>query len=91
MSASLTASRYDGSAAFPDSGESWHNMHHSDPTSARHGADPGQGDISAAVIRIFERVGWATGVRWPTSARLDHHRRNSGQARPRRALRSGRV
>jgi fatty-acid desaturase len=55
-------------------GESWHNMHHSDPACARHGADRGQVDISAAVIRIFERLGWATNVRWPTPARLDSRR-----------------
>jgi stearoyl-CoA desaturase (delta-9 desaturase) len=55
-------------------GESWHNMHHSDPSCARHGADPWQIDISAAVIRIFERLGWATGVHWPAPTRLDRHR-----------------
>ena len=33
-------------------GESWHNMHHSDPACARHGADRGQVDISAALIRV---------------------------------------
>ena len=59
-------------------GESWHNMHHSDPACARHGADPGQVDISAAVIRAFERLGWATKVRWPTPAHLDS-RRGPGQ------------
>jgi hypothetical protein len=58
-------------------GESWHNMHHSDPACARHGADPGQVDISAAVIRVFERLGWATKVRWPTPAHLDSHRLDS--------------
>lgn len=57
-------------------GESWHNMHHSDPTCARHGADPWQIDISATVIGIFERLGWATGVRWPILARLDDRRRS---------------
>jgi stearoyl-CoA desaturase (Delta-9 desaturase) len=56
-------------------GESWHNMHHSDPTCARHGADPRQIDISAAVIRIFERLGWATCVHWPAADRLDSRRR----------------
>ena len=61
-------------------GESWHNMHHSDPACARHGADRGQVDISAAVIRIFERLGWATKVRWPTPARLDSRRRCPGRA-----------
>jgi stearoyl-CoA desaturase (Delta-9 desaturase) len=51
-------------------GESWHNMHHSDPACARHGVDPGQVDISAGLIRIFERLGWARDVRWPTDKRL---------------------
>jgi stearoyl-CoA desaturase (delta-9 desaturase) len=59
-------------------GESWHNMHHSDPTCARHGADPWQLDISAGVIRVFERLGWAAGVNWPDPARLDA-RRNQGR------------
>jgi stearoyl-CoA desaturase (Delta-9 desaturase) len=61
-------------------GESWHNMHHSDPTCARHGAEPRQIDISAAVIRIFERLGWATSVHWPAAARLDSHRRDQEPA-----------
>jgi hypothetical protein len=60
-------------------GESWHNMHHSDPACARHGADPGQVDVSAAVIRVFERLGWATGVHWPVPARMDSRRRDQGQ------------
>src|ERR1700678_1527825 len=56
-------------------GESWHNMHHSDPACARHGAEPGQIDISASVIRVFERLGWATGVHWPAPDRLAARRR----------------
>ncbi len=28
----------------------------------------GQVDISARVIRLFEKAGWAWGVRWPTPA-----------------------
>jgi stearoyl-CoA desaturase (delta-9 desaturase) len=47
-------------------GESWHNLHHADPTCARHGVDPHQIDISARVIWLFERLGWAHHVRWPT-------------------------
>jgi stearoyl-CoA desaturase (Delta-9 desaturase) len=46
-------------------GESWHNYHHAHPSSARHGALRHQVDISAALIRLFERAGWATKVRWP--------------------------
>jgi stearoyl-CoA desaturase (delta-9 desaturase) len=51
-------------------GESWHNLHHACPSSARHGALPHQLDSSAALIRLFERAGWATNVRWPTQERL---------------------
>src|SRR4029077_8478216 len=57
-------------------GESWHNMHHSDPACARHGADPRQVDISATVIRIFEPLAWATAVHCLPPARLDTHRRD---------------
>ncbi|MDQ1521762.1 MAG: hypothetical protein QOI55_2835 [Actinomycetota bacterium] len=46
-------------------GESWHNFHHANPGSARHGAGRGQLDSSAALIRLFEKAGWATKVRWP--------------------------
>ena len=52
-------------------GESWHNLHHADPTCARHGVKKGQIDLSAAVIRGFERMGWATNVRWPTTRRME--------------------
>ncbi|HTK61231.1 MAG TPA: acyl-CoA desaturase [Pseudonocardia sp.] len=52
-------------------GESWHNLHHADPTSARHGVGRGQIDISARVIWVFERLGLAWDVRWPTARRLD--------------------
>jgi stearoyl-CoA desaturase (Delta-9 desaturase) len=50
-------------------------MHHSDPACARHGVDRGQVDLSAGLIRVFERVGWSSGVRWPTPARLSQRRR----------------
>ncbi|MDR8409920.1 acyl-CoA desaturase [Nonomuraea sp. 3-1Str] len=56
--------------AIPSFGESWHNLHHSDPTCARHGALKGQIDLSAEVIRGFERLGWVSDVRWPTPERL---------------------
>ncbi|MFG2960685.1 acyl-CoA desaturase [Streptomyces sp. NPDC048291] len=51
-------------------GESWHNSHHADPTGARHGVLPGQIDPSARLIRIFEKLGWAHDVRWPSQDRL---------------------
>jgi stearoyl-CoA desaturase (Delta-9 desaturase) len=60
--------------AFISMGESWHNLHHADPTAARHGVDRGQIDSTARVIRIFEAVGWASDVRWPDRARLESRR-----------------
>jgi stearoyl-CoA desaturase (Delta-9 desaturase) len=56
-------------------GESWHNMHHADPTAARHGVLPGQLDISARVIWLAEKLGWASNVRWPSVERLQRLRR----------------
>ena len=56
--------------AIPSGGESWHNLHHADPTCARHGALRGQLDPSARVIRWFEQLGWAYDVRWPNPERL---------------------
>jgi len=31
---------------------------------------PGQVDISARVIWVFEKLGWATNVRWPKPERF---------------------
>jgi stearoyl-CoA desaturase (delta-9 desaturase) len=56
--------------AVPSFGESWHNLHHADPTCARHGVLRGQIDIAARVIWWAERLGWATDVRWPDEGRL---------------------
>ncbi|GLZ76598.1 stearoyl-CoA desaturase [Actinorhabdospora filicis] len=52
-------------------GENWHNLHHADPTSARHGALRGQIDPSARIIWFFEKMGWVTNVRWPKQERLE--------------------
>ena len=37
---------------------------------SRHGVDRGQVDLSAIVIRVLERLGWASNVKWPTPAKL---------------------
>ena len=55
-------------------GDSWHNAHHAFPTLARHGVDRGQIDSSAGLIRLFERFGWATAVRWPIADRIEIRR-----------------
>jgi len=52
-------------------GESWHNLHHAMPSSARHGVERWQLDSSARVIEWFEALGWATKVRWPALDRVD--------------------
>ena len=56
--------------AFVSLGESWHSYHHANPTSARHGVLPRQVDLSAELIRVLERLGWATRVHWPERARI---------------------
>lgn len=43
-------------------GEAWHNGHHAFPTSARHGLERGQLDISAAIITALARLGLAWDV-----------------------------
>src|SRR3954451_11402286 len=56
--------------AIPSMGESWHNLHHADPTCARHGVLPGQVDTSARIIWLLEKIGWVHDVRWPVKERI---------------------
>lgn len=51
-------------------GDSWHNSHHAFPALARHGCDRGQLDPSAAVLRMFEGLGWASHVKRPSKSLL---------------------
>ena len=60
--------------AFLSMGESWHNLHHADPTCARHGVLKGQIDSSARLIWLFEKLGWARDVRWPSAERVQSRR-----------------
>jgi stearoyl-CoA desaturase (Delta-9 desaturase) len=66
-------------------GDSWHNAHHAFPRSARHGVDAGQIDMSADLIWLFERLGWATEVHWPRRSAMKRRRDlvASGQSRTR--------
>jgi stearoyl-CoA desaturase (delta-9 desaturase) len=68
-------------------GESWHNLHHADPTCARHGALKGQIDIAARLIWFAEKLGWVSDVRWPDTDRLTA--KYTGAAGGRRARRLG--
>jgi stearoyl-CoA desaturase (Delta-9 desaturase) len=58
-------------------GESWHNLHHADPTCARHGVLKGQIDVAARSIWMAEKLGWVYDVRWPDEARLTGKQRRS--------------
>jgi stearoyl-CoA desaturase (delta-9 desaturase) len=60
-------------------GESWHNLHHADPTCARHGVLKGQIDVAARLIWLTEKLGWAYNVRWPDEQRLTA--KHSGSSR----------
>lgn len=55
-------------------GESWHNLHHADPTCARHGVLKGQIDSTARIIWAFEKLGWAWDIRWPSPERIQAKR-----------------
>jgi len=56
-------------------GENYHNYHHADPSSARHGVLRGQLDSSAIIIRLLERTGLVTDVKWPSKERINRLRR----------------
>ncbi len=62
-------------------GEAWHNAHHAFPTSARHGVDRRQLDISAAVIALLEKTGLAWDVVRVPPERLDAKRRDPSAPR----------
>ncbi|CAN6968100.1 unnamed protein product [Brassica oleracea var. botrytis] len=47
-------------------GDSWHNNHHAFETSARHGFEWSQIDITWYLIRLFEILGLATDVKLPS-------------------------
>jgi stearoyl-CoA desaturase (delta-9 desaturase) len=49
-------------------GEGWHNNHHAFPTSARHGLEWWQLDITFHVIRLLAWVGLARDLRTPSAA-----------------------
>jgi stearoyl-CoA desaturase (Delta-9 desaturase) len=57
-------------------GDSWHNAHHAYPRLARHGIDRGQIDLSALLIRSFERLHLASEVNWPTTTNTAGRRHN---------------
>jgi stearoyl-CoA desaturase (delta-9 desaturase) len=51
-------------------GESWHNNHHAFPTSAVHGIEKGQFDITGVVIRFLQKLRLARDVKVVTPKQL---------------------
>ena len=47
-------------------GEGWHNNHHADPSSARHGHKWWEFDLTWQVIRVLMLLGLATKVSLPS-------------------------
>ena len=54
--------------ALPSLGEAWHNNHHAFPSSAVHGLDSRQVDVSGAVIRALAKIGVVWDVKLPDAA-----------------------
>jgi stearoyl-CoA desaturase (delta-9 desaturase) len=60
--------------ALPSMGESWHNFHHAEPSSARHGVRLLEFDSSAILIKLMEKLRWVTDVRWPDASLIARRR-----------------
>jgi stearoyl-CoA desaturase (delta-9 desaturase) len=58
-------------------GEGWHHSHHAFPTSARHGLQRLQFDPSYALIKLFEKLGWASDVKSPKPEQIEKKRRDA--------------
>src|SRR3954465_210869 len=70
-------SRNNWAVAIVSLGEGWHHSHHAFPTSAKHGLSARQLDPSYALIRLFERLGWATNVKHPKPEQIEAKRRGA--------------
>ena len=55
-------------------GESWHNFHHAEPTSARHGVRALEVDLSAMLIKVMEKLRLVSDVRWPDRSIIQRRR-----------------
>jgi stearoyl-CoA desaturase (delta-9 desaturase) len=60
--------------ALPSMGEAWHNFHHAEPTSARHGVGRFEVDTSAMIIWSMEKLRFISDVRWPDQAIIARRR-----------------
>jgi stearoyl-CoA desaturase (delta-9 desaturase) len=57
-------------------GEGWHNNHHAFPTSARHGLEWWQVDVSYLIIRALALIGLASDIKVPAPDRIAAKRRH---------------
>ena len=64
-------SRNNGFIALITCGEGWHNNHHAFPSSARHGLEWWQWDLSYAVIWLLARAGLAHNLKLPPAGVLE--------------------
>ena len=69
-------SRNNWAVALVSLGEGWHHSHHAFPTSARHGLQRLQFDPSYALIKLFEKLGWASDVKHPKPDQIEKKRRD---------------
>jgi fatty-acid desaturase len=72
-------SRNNWFVAILTSGEGWHNNHHADPRSARHGHRRAEIDLIFMLVQILESVGLAWDVRRPDQrlAELPSHKKRN--------------
>lgn len=63
-------------------GEGWHNNHHAFPGSFRHGVLPGQFDVVARCLTIFERFGWVCKLKRISQAQIDGSLQHVPQSSP---------
>lgn len=57
--------------AFLTNGEGWHNNHHADPRSARHGHRWWEIDVTWISLRIFEKIGLVKNLVHPNKSALE--------------------
>jgi stearoyl-CoA desaturase (delta-9 desaturase) len=71
-------SRNNGFVALISCGEGWHNNHHAFPSSARHGLERWQWDLSYAVIWLLARAGLAHNLKLPSASLVERSKNSKG-------------
>jgi stearoyl-CoA desaturase (delta-9 desaturase) len=71
-------SRNNAFIALITGGEGWHNNHHAFPSSARHGLERGQWDMSYAVIKLLVRAGLASNLKLPSATVVELRKTRKG-------------